>query len=240
MRKKIAAGNWKMNGLTQDLSEIEKISKAQIQNSEVIICPPALLLPLVDKSRPISFGAQNAHAHDSGAYTGEISMPMIKNAGASHVIIGHSERREYFGETNKIVSEKANAAYRAKLVAIICVGETLEERESGRAREVVAQQIRGSLPLNASAQNTIIAYEPVWAIGTGKVPSNEDIAEMHAHIRSIIPDAAEMRVLYGGSVKGGNASEIFAIDNVDGGLVGGASLKADDFIPIIEANEKFS
>ena len=240
MRNKIAAGNWKMNGLKNALDEL-KAMEAAVGKADVIICPPATLLSAaVQVSQKISIGAQNAHDQASGAFTGEISMGMLEDMNVKHVILGHSERREFFGETNAFVKSKAAAAHAAGITAIICVGETLEEREAGKALDVVRKQIEGSVPEGANASNTIIAYEPVWAIGTGKVPTNEDIKEMHAAIRAIIPDAQKMRVLYGGSVKASNASEIFAIDNVDGGLVGGASLKASDFVPIIEAANTLS
>ncbi len=237
-RQKIAAGNWKMNGTKASLAELSAIAAATTSDDDVILCPPATLISnAVDacSDSAITIGAQNLHAAPSGAYTGEISAAMLTDIGATHVIIGHSERREYFGESDSDIAEKAKAAHDAGLIAIICVGETLEEREAGKAISVVGTQLKGSIPEGANAQNTIIAYEPVWAIGTGKVPTNSDIAEIHTYMRSVIPDAEQMRVLYGGSVKGSNASEIFAIDNVDGGLVGGASLKAADFIPIIEA-----
>ena len=243
MRKKIAAGNWKMNGLRKQIAEIDKMSKTGIRHCEVIICPSFSILYMASEKLAdtnIRIGAQNVHFEESGAFTGEISVEMIKDAGASHVIVGHSERREYFGENDEIIAKKALAVQSAGLTAIICVGETLKERESGQAISVVTSQIKGSIPKGSNANNTIIAYEPVWAIGTGKVPSMGDIAEIHAAIRAEIPDADNMRILYGGSVKANNAEEIFAIDNVDGGLVGGASLKAEDFIPIINAAEKLS
>ena len=237
-RKKIAAGNWKMNGTTASLKELSAMAAVTNSDDDVVICPPATLISnavAACSDSAIAIGAQNVHAQPSGAYTGETATNMLTDLGASHVIVGHSERREYFAESDIDVAAKAKAAHDAGLIAIICVGETLAEREAGNAISVVEAQIKGSIPTGANAQNTIIAYEPVWAIGTGKVPTNDDIAEIHAHIRSLIPDANAMRILYGGSVKGSNAQEIFSIDNVDGGLVGGASLKAADFIPIIEA-----
>lgn len=240
MRNKIAAGNWKMNGIEASLSEITFMATQMEGNGEVIFCVPYTLLSQaveMTKNLGISIGAQNAHFETLGAFTGEISAPMLKDIGVTHVILGHSERRALFGETSEIVARKAIAAHDAGLIAIICVGETLEERESGQAISVVSAQINASIPKSANAQNTIIAYEPVWAIGTGKVPTNDDIAKMHESIRSIIPQGDHMRVLYGGSVKASNAREIFSIPNVDGGLVGGASLKADDFIPIINATK---
>ncbi len=241
MRTKLAAGNWKMNGTRESLSELMAMSALTPEKAEVLICPPFTLLHeaiTALQGTHMHIGAQNCHHEPSGAFTGEVSAEMIADMGATHVILGHSERREYFEESSKLVAQKAQAAHDAHLLAVICVGETLSERENGKALEIVQAQIEASLPVGANGQNTIIAYEPIWAIGTGKVPSNDDIAEMHAHIRKLIPDAKNMRVLYGGSVKGSNATDIFSIENVDGGLVGGASLKSNDFLPIIEAADK--
>lgn len=232
-----------MNGTRASLTELFEISGENHGEAEVIICPPFTLLHeaiTAAMGTDVQIGGQNCHQELSGAFTGEVSAAMLSDLGATHVIVGHSERREYFGETSEIVAQKANRAIEAGLTAIICVGETLAEREAGNALKVVEAQIKASIPKSANTQNTIIAYEPVWAIGTGKVPSNDDIAQMHAHIRRLIPDANAMRVLYGGSVKGSNAKEIFAIENVDGGLVGGASLTAKDFIPIIQAAKELN
>ncbi len=243
MRQKIAAGNWKMNGTRASLPELFAIAGDQHENAEVIICPPFSLLHEAltgVQGTHCKIGAQNCFADPSGAFTGEVSADMVADIGATHVILGHSERRELFGESSELVANKARAAHAAHLVAIICVGETLDDRRAGRAEEIVQEQLHYSLPEGCNGENTIIAYEPVWAIGTGEVPTNEEIAQMHAHIRKLIPDAENMRVLYGGSVKPSNALEIFSIENVDGGLVGGASLKAKDFLPIIDAAAKAS
>lgn len=238
----LAAGNWKMNGLGSALSEIEALATAHPNEAcEVLICPPATLLSrLSDKSGPIATGGQDCHANASGAHTGDISADMIKDAGGSFVIVGHSERRADHAETDAVVQAKAEAGWAAGLTAIICVGETLDEREAGRALDVVGTQLAGSLPDGVTADNTVVAYEPVWAIGTGKVPSIDDIAEVHDDMRARLVarfgDAANnIRLLYGGSVKASNAAEIFGVTNVNGALVGGASLKAADFGGIITA-----
>lgn len=240
MRTKIAAGNWKMNGLRGSLTELLLIASTEVEQAEIIIFPPMTLLAeaasAVQGTRT-KIGAQNCHQAVNGAYTGEVSAEMIENIGATHVIIGHSERRALYGESDEIVKAKAAAAHSAGLTAIICIGESLEMRQAGEADHFCAAQLLASLPEGASASNTIIAYEPIWAIGTGLVPSNADIAQMHARLRENLPDAEAMRILYGGSVKPSNAAEIFAVDNVDGGLVGGASLKAEDFSAIIRAAE---
>lgn len=246
MRRKLIAGNWKMNGLVADLAEVDALTNAlaeQAANCDVMLCPPATLIyPMAEKAKgsALKVGAQNCHTSVSGAFTGDISAEILKSAGAEAVILGHSERRAGYQETSSHVAEVTKAAWRAGLVAIVCVGETLAERENGLALTVVSKQVSGSLPQGATAANTVIAYEPVWAIGTGKTPTNEDIAEVHAQIRADLEElvgneAQGMRVLYGGSVKPSNASEILHIDNVDGALVGGASLKAEDFLGIIRA-----
>ena len=236
----LAAGNWKMNGLAADSAEIALLAgklEGRPAAAEVLICPPATLLARLATAfagRGVAFGGQDCHASASGAHTGDISAAMIADAGGSHVIVGHSERRAGYGENDAAVSAKAAAAHKAGLVAIICVGETLDEREAGKALAVVDAQVQGSLPDGATPQNTVIAYEPVWAIGTGKTPTLADIAEIHAGIRARL-GAPGYRILYGGSVKPGNAREILALPNVDGALVGGASLKADDFDAILDA-----
>jgi triosephosphate isomerase len=245
MRRKVAAGNWKMNGTRAALDQAKAlIAQTQGAGCDMILCPPATLLSEMSqlaKDTHLSVGAQDCHASESGAHTGDISAQMIADLGASYIIVGHSERRADHSESDADIAAKTTAVWQAGLTAIVCVGETLDERDAGKALSVVASQIDGSLPTGATAQNTIIAYEPVWAIGTGRVPSNDDIAQVHDAIRAQLserlgPDIANaMRVLYGGSVKGSNANEIFAISNVDGGLVGGASLKADDFAPIVQA-----
>ncbi|MEM1302107.1 MAG: triose-phosphate isomerase [Pseudomonadota bacterium] len=242
--RKLAAGNWKMNGLRPQLSEIAALSQAHTDPSvDILICPPATLIsPARDAaSNAMSIGAQDCHTATSGAHTGDITASMLVEAGASAIIVGHSERRSDHAETDAIVKAKAEAAIAAGAIAIVCLGETLAEREAGSTITVVATQLAGSLPEGAMAANTVIAYEPVWAIGTGKVATPDQIAEVHEALRidlqDKLPDGASVRILYGGSVKAANASEIFAIPNVDGALVGGASLTADQFSPIISALE---
>lgn len=245
MRRKLAAGNWKMNGDRAALAEIAQVAKApSAADLDVLICPPATLLAEAAAraaGATLTIGGQDCHPAAAGAHTGDISAPMLAEAGARAVILGHSERRADHGESSTLVRRKAEAAQAAGLVAIICVGETEAQRDDGSALEVVARQLAESLPGSASAENTVIAYEPVWAIGTGRVPDTAQIAEMHGHLRTHLADqlgadvAGGIRILYGGSVKPGNAAEIFAAPNVDGALVGGASLKAADFIPIIDA-----
>jgi triosephosphate isomerase len=246
MRRKLIAGNWKMNGMQADMAQAMALAKGlstKTANCDVMLCPPAtLILSMADKLSPtmVSVGAQDCHVETSGAFTGDVSAEMLKDAGATAVIVGHSERRAGYHESSSLVKQKAEAAWRAGMMAIICVGETQRERESGVALNVVSQQVRGSLPVGATAANTVIAYEPVWAIGTGLTPTLEDIAQVHAQIREDLKEltgneAEGLRVLYGGSVKPSNAKEILAVENVDGALVGGASLKADDFLGIISA-----
>ncbi|SHG64944.1 triosephosphate isomerase [Cognatiyoonia sediminum] len=243
MPRKIAAGNWKMNGTASDLGEIlALVTDHPDPNVDVVICPPATLVSsLAQMDGPVQTGGQDCHAAVSGAHTGDISATMLAAAGASHVIVGHSERRTDHGETDALIASKSKAAYDAGLVAIICIGETLEEREAGTTLDVLDVQLDGSIPDTAHAAYTVIAYEPVWAIGTGKVPTTDQIAEVHAHIRAKLAgrfaDGAEFSLLYGGSVKGSNAAEIFEVPHVDGALVGGASLKAADFSPIVSALE---
>lgn len=237
--RKLAAGNWKMNGDLAALDQIAMIGDAGA-SCDVLICPPApLLVPMIAGAGPVKIGAQDCHAEDAGAHTGDISAVLLRDLGASHVIVGHSERRADHAETDAMVCAKAAAAHRAGLVAIICLGETEAERDAGRTLDVIATQLSGSLPEGATAANSVIAYEPVWAIGTGRTPSLDQIAEVHALLRdrlvARLADGADVALLYGGSVKPGNATEIFAVPHVDGALVGGASLKAADFIPIIAA-----
>lgn len=242
--QKLAAGNWKMNGLADALSEIDALAAAHPAPAcDVLICPPATLLSRLSErasGTAIHTGAQDCHASAGGAHTGDISAEMVADAGGAYVIVGHSERRADHGEDDATVRAKAEAAWRAGLAAIICVGETLAEREAGRTIDVVGSQLAGSVPNGATSANTVIAYEPVWAIGTGKVPTLDEIGTVHADIRARLTtrfgeDATSMRLLYGGSVKPSNAAEIFAVANVDGALVGGASLKATDFGGIIAA-----
>ncbi|MFZ5674691.1 MAG: triose-phosphate isomerase, partial [Pseudomonadota bacterium] len=238
--KPLVAGNWKMNGTTAALKEARLLAgmlKDVRLKCEVMICPPATLITsirTVVKGARIKLGGQDCHWHANGAHTGDISSEMLKDVGCSAVIVGHSERRADHGETDETVRLKAEAAYRAGLTAIICIGETLEERKAGRTLEVIARQLKGSLPMNAVPTNTVVAYEPVWAIGTGLTPTVGQVAEVHASIRAKTDPA--LRILYGGSVKPANAAELMSVANVNGALVGGASLKAADFIGIIKAS----
>jgi triosephosphate isomerase len=238
--KALVAGNWKMNGLKAQLGEAESVvAGVGGPGCDVMICPPATLIALMKSisGDKVLVGGQDCHALESGAHTGDISAEMLKDAGAAAVIVGHSERRADHGERSGDVKAKAAAAHRAGLTAIICVGETAGERAAGLTLEVVERQVRSSLPSGADAGNTVIAYEPVWAIGTGLTPTVGDVAEVHGFLRDLVAaeagDGAGMRLLYGGSVKPGNATELMAVDNVNGALVGGASLKADDFLGII-------
>lgn len=244
--KMLVAGNWKMNGTSRDLGALVAMADGWVGINGIAIdgalCVPATLIGravLQADGGPIAIGAQDCHQAVKGAHTGDISAPMLVDVGATYAIVGHSERRADHGETDEQVAAKAAAACGEGLTAIICIGETQAEREAGRAMEVVASQLAGSVPDNARAANTVIAYEPVWAIGTGLTASPADIAEIHLLIREALSarfrDGAEFRILYGGSVKPDNASEIFAVANVDGGLIGGASLKPDDFLAICEA-----
>ncbi len=246
MRHKLAAGNWKMNGLSGDLAEIEELIAAHpAPKVEMLICPPATLLSRMADTvghHPLHLGGQDCHAAPGGANTGDISAAMLVDAGARYVIVGHSERRTDHDETDAMVKAKAEAARTEGLVSVICVGETLAEREAGNTLSIVGRQIEGSLPQDAIAADIVIAYEPVWAIGTGKVPTTDQIAEVHGFVRAelnrhIGVEGDGVRILYGGSVKAANAAEIFAIPDVDGALVGGASLTAGDFSPIVTALE---
>jgi len=239
-RRKIAAGNWKMNGLGASLAEARALAIAHpAPGVDILLCPPATLLHRLSEAlsgSAIGLGGQDCHAAEKGAHTGDISAAMLADAGARHVILGHSERRADHGETSAQVAAKAQAAQGAGLVAVVCIGETLAERDAGQTLSVVGAQLAGSLPGGAHAGNTIIAYEPVWAIGTGLTPTPGQIAEVHGFLRQNLPDPA-ISVLYGGSVNAGNAATIFAIADVDGALVGGASLRAADFSPIVQALE---
>jgi triosephosphate isomerase (TIM) len=237
--RKLAAGNWKMNGLGETLAELDLISTDVPSGVEVLICPPATLLARASETVAgrIALGGQDSHTAEKGAHTGDISAAMLKDAGASYVILGHSERRADHGEMSPHVKAKAEAAQAAGLTPVICIGETLAEREAGRTLAVVKFQLARSLPERLPV---VVAYEPVWAIGTGKVPTLEQIGEVHAFLRARLvtrygEDGHGVRLLYGGSVKPSNASEIFAVKDVDGALVGGASLKAEDFRPIVAA-----
>ena len=242
--RKLAAGNWKMNGTASGLAEIAALIAAQPAPAcDMLICPPATLISAMAdaaKGSALLVGAQDCHASPSGAHTGDLSAPMLADAGASHVILGHSERRADHGETDAMVRAKAEAAQAAGLVAIVCVGETEAERDAGKTLAVIGAQLDGSVPAASTPDNLVIAYEPVWAIGTGRTPTPAQIAEVHGVLRTrlaglIGPQAAGVRLLYGGSVKPSNAAEIFALPDVDGALVGGASLKAADFAPIVAA-----
>ncbi|KMW57088.1 Triosephosphate isomerase [Candidatus Rhodobacter oscarellae] len=243
-RRKLAAGNWKMHGFQPDLGQVRALADAHpAPNCDVLICPPATLISRMSdalSANPIQVGGQNCAPQSSGAHTGEISAGMLADAGATYVILGHSERRADQAETDAMVCAKASAVSAAGLIPVICVGETLEDRAAGRTLQVVGTQLAGSVPDTSQGGSIVVAYEPVWAIGTGEVATTDQIAEVHDAIRALLierlgPTAQETRLLYGGSVKPGNAAEIFATSNVDGALVGGASLKASDFGAIIEA-----
>ena len=243
----LIAANWKMYG---DLSwrvkpaEFRAGFNAANQGVDVLICPPAFMLPAIAKAcegLDISVGAQNCHAAEQGAFTGEMSAQMVRDSGARYVILGHSERRAQFGETSEMVASKAESAAKAGLTPIICVGESRAQREAGDADEVVGVQIKGSIPHGADSDNLVIAYEPVWAIGTGLVPTLEDIAAMHDHIRGLLAErfgeagAQSIKILYGGSVKPANAKDILALGDVNGALIGGASLDMESFAAIARA-----
>ncbi len=241
----LVAGNWKMNGTTAALREprlLAAMLKGVKLKCDVLVCPPATLLRRVKgvvKGSKIRVGGQDCHAAASGAHTGDVSADMLKDAGATMVIVGHSERRTNHKETDAEVAAKAKAAHKSGLVAVICIGETLDERKGGKTLGVLTSQIKGSVPEGANATNTVVAYEPVWAIGTGLTPTTAEVAEAHSHIRAELQkvmgeEGAKTRILYGGSVKPSNAVELMAAANVNGALVGGASLKASDFIGIIK------
>lgn len=237
-----------MNGTSADLAELAALRKAHpVPSVDILICPPATLLTpaIVDAANhAMDIGGQDCHAEVSGAHTGDISADMLKDAGASHVIVGHSERRTDHNEADEDIRAKTRAAHAAGLCAVVCIGETLQQREAANMLDIIAGQLAGSLPDLVTGENTVIAYEPVWAIGTGKVPTTNQIGEVHDFIRSKLERrfgagvGTSIRILYGGSVKASNAAEIFATSNVDGALVGGASLKATDFSPIITALEQ--
>jgi triosephosphate isomerase len=246
VNRPLIAGNWKMNGLKASLNELVAIGQGAgevSQKADLLICPPATLLFTAAATvvgSKLAIGAQDCHPAASGAHTGDISAEMLADAGASAVIVGHSERRADHHETDEVVRQKALAARRAGLVAIVCVGETRAERDAGKALEVVGRQLDGSVPDGATAANLVVAYEPVWAIGTGLTPTPKDVEEVHAFIRKKLTErlkgeGAAVRILYGGSVKPGNAAELMAVPHVNGALVGGASLKAVDFLAIAAA-----
>jgi triosephosphate isomerase (TIM) len=241
-RRPLVAGNWKMNGLKAAAGEFNRIvtGAQKLANVDVLVCPPATLIAefaAAARGMRVSVGGQDCHALPSGPYTGDISAEMLKDAGAQAVIVGHSERRQFHGENDAAVRDKALAARRAGILAIVCVGETRIERDDGRAHAVVGAQLDGSGPDGADTGSIVIAYEPVWAIGSGRTPTVREIAEMHAFIRERLcgryGEAGKgMRILYGGSVKPANARDLIAVDDVDGALVGGASLNADEFLAI--------
>ena len=248
MIKPLVAGNWKMNGVSKSVSEINGLKEklTNTPNCDVLICPPATLIMAFShilKGTPVNLGGQTCHTNASGAHTGDISAEMLKNCGANYVITGHSERRMDHGELDRIVKAQTEAAWRAGLKAILCVGELIGERKADLTLKVVERQLKNSIPEGATAENLIIAYEPVWAIGTGLTPTIADVAEVHTFMRNYLIGAlgsdigSNIRLLYGGSVKPGNAKELMAASNVNGALVGGASLKADDFAGIIAAYE---
>ncbi|MFL2669334.1 MAG: triose-phosphate isomerase [Alphaproteobacteria bacterium] len=236
----LIAGNWKMNTLRADGSAlvVGLIEQRAVEDPgcDILLCPPFVSLGLIGDiiaGSPILLGAQDCHKEESGAYTGSISAPMLSDAGCGFVIVGHSERRAQYNETDVLVSEKARAAHENALVSIVCVGETLVDRDADDTLSVVEEQLLGSVPKSANAKNTVIAYEPVWAIGTGKTPKTIQIREVHNHLRMLLEnnfaDGNEFRILYGGSMNSANAGEILSIKNVNGGLVGGASLTVKDF-----------
>ncbi|MBT6094358.1 MAG: triose-phosphate isomerase [Rhodospirillaceae bacterium] len=249
-RRILIAGNWKMNGLKKDARSLAgalgtKMSKLKSKPEfEMLVCPPAALLgPVLDavKGKGIAVGGQDCHANEGGAHTGDTSAALLKSMGCKYAIVGHSERRTDHAETDAMVKAKAEAAHKAGLSAIVCIGETLKQREAGRTKSTNKKQLAGSLPEGATARNTVIAYEPVWAIGTGKVATPAQAQEVHALIRAELAaaigeaEAAKMRILYGGSMKPGNAAELLALPDVDGGLIGGASLTVADFWGIAQA-----
>ena len=246
----LIAGNWKMNGLIADGVKLAADlaawtsgdSGAAPVRRDILICPPVTLLAAVARaiaSSSVLLGAQDCHWAKSGAHTGDISAEMLADQGCRFVIVGHSERRAGHGETDAIVKSKAAAALRAGLTAIVCIGETEAEREAGRTIEIVTRQFHGSLPPGVGAANTVVAYEPVWAIGSGRVPTSDEVKAVHGHLRGLAlaatGDGASLRLLYGGSVKPNNAKELMSISNVNGALVGGASLKLEDFTGIIRS-----
>ncbi len=249
-RRPLIAGNWKMNGLRTDALALARgvadgLVKAGWNDRDLLVCPPATLVMAVSevvKGSGVLVGGQDCHVRASGAHTGDISAEMLRDAGATYVIVGHSERRADHGETDAVVRAKTEAAWRAGLIPIVCVGETLAEREAGSTLAVLARQLEGSVPQGATAATLVVAYEPVWAIGTGKTPTVAEVADAHAHIRKelggVMAQASQVRLLYGGSVKASNAAELLAAGDVDGALVGGASLRADEFLAIAKAVQR--
>nr|VFK30807.1 MAG: triosephosphate isomerase [Candidatus Kentron sp. MB]VFK75241.1 MAG: triosephosphate isomerase [Candidatus Kentron sp. MB] len=247
-RRILVAGNWKMNGSTSSAKSLVteiKDGMTQVKNAEVAICPPFLYIPTVAaliQGTDIALGAQNLCKEDPGAFTGEVAAPMLTDIGCKYVIVGHSERRAYYGETDSLVAQKFVRAQKEGLIPIVCVGELLEEREAGKTEQVVARQLDAIIEAaGASAlERSVIAYEPVWAIGTGKTATPDQAQDVHAFIRARVADkdanvAEKVRIQYGGSVNAGNAVELFAMPDIDGGLIGGASLKSTDFLTICAA-----
>jgi triosephosphate isomerase len=244
----LIAGNWKMNGLRASLTEFEAMlagASAVAGKADLLVCPPATLIATFaekargsNASKTVAVGAQDCHPKASGAHTGDLSAEMLADAGASAVIVGHSERRADHGETDALVRQKAEAAWRAGLTAIVCIGETQQQRDQGQTLDICGGQLKGSVPDAAKADNLVVAYEPIWAIGTGLTPTAEDVKQIHRFIRELLSkrfsEGARMRILYGGSVKPSNAAELMAVANVNGALVGGASLKASDFLAIAQ------
>lgn len=249
MRKNVVAGNWKMNTTLEEgvelANQINTLLKGKTVNCDVVVCVPFTHLTSVNavlESDLVKLGAENCSEHEKGAYTGEVSAAMVKSTGATHVILGHSERRQYFGENNEQLLAKTKLALANGLTPIFCVGEVLEERENGSYNEVVKGQVEALFDLNAEDfSKIVIAYEPVWAIGTGKTATADQAQDMHAHIRQVVENkygkevAEDTSILYGGSCKPSNAKELFAKPDVDGGLIGGAALEAESFLGIIEA-----
>ena len=247
-RRPLIAGNWKMNGLSGPALDLAKGVAAGTwdEGVDLLVCPPATCVAAVAAAlngTRVAVGGQDCHEAESGAHTGDVSAPMLKDAGATHVILGHSERRQNHGETDELVRAKCEAAWAAGLTSVICIGETEAERDAGQTLSTLSTQLEGSVPPSATGGNTVIAYEPVWAIGTGRTPTVEQVAEAHNHIRvylgTLVNDAPSIRILYGGSMKPANATELLAVEDVDGGLIGGASLKAADFLAIAAAAPKW-
>jgi triosephosphate isomerase len=239
----LIAGNWKMNGLKSSEAEFEAMREGAgtvANKADLLVCPPATLIAgfaARAKGSKLAIGAQDCHPKASGAHTGDLSAEMLGDCGASAIIVGHSERRADHGETDELVRQKAEAAWRAGLVAIVCIGETQKQRDAGQTLDICGGQLKGSLPDAATSANLVVAYEPVWAIGTGLTPTPEDIEQVHGFIRGVLTgrfkaEGSRIRILYGGSVKPSNAAELMAVANVNGALVGGASLKAADFLAI--------
>src|SRR5579863_3629192 len=240
----LIAGNWKMNGLRASMSEFEAMiagASKVADKADLLVCPPTTLIAAfaakLTGSKSVAIGAQDCHPKASGAHTGDISAEMLKDAGASAVIVGHSERRADHGESDALVRQKAEAAWRARLTAIVCIGEAQSQRDAGQTLDVCRGQLQGSLPDGANASNLVVAYEPIWAIGTGLTPTAKDVEQIHQFIREALSarfnqEGAGMRILYGGSVKPSNAKELMGVANVNGALIGGASLKAADFLAI--------